>query len=229
MKLLILLVLASYPCFAEDLNWIHQTERQIISGDIVHWGTGTADSPDNALFKARQMATKSILMECGGFAHKDIIPRKSHVEDEGRGKWQAYAQVDISFTSCVEAKRGQGQENKTIIEDQKIYANMLKGQKEKMDEIEVQDMVNAHLRSLSDAEGHSSGADEEEEKFRNINKKRKQIMEQPQASSSAKQSCYRRLQFEINQMRMQTGSNGNEAYMPQFNGIEHQKEICASL
>jgi hypothetical protein len=121
MKYLTALLLISTPAWADRPDWTFQTNRQVLGGDIIQWGTGSAKSPEVALFKARQMAIKTLIEECGGIANKDIIPRKQYVEDE-----TAYATVSLSFDSCEQAKRGDKRlENPKIVEEQKLYDRLL--------------------------------------------------------------------------------------------------------
>jgi hypothetical protein len=131
MKIVGILLLVSTVAWAETPEWVNHPGRQVIAGDIVHWGTGDAATPDVAVFKARHMAIKTLMEECGGVASKDIIPRKQYVESEP-GYYRAFALVSIEFDSCDRAKgpRGKRFENPEIVEDQRLYQRLVFGNSE---------------------------------------------------------------------------------------------------
>jgi len=126
MNLTIVLMLVSLTAYAQP-SWIHDTQRRVIGGDIIHWGTGQADTSEVALFKARHMAIKAILEECGGFAHKSIVPKQRHVEQHGSG-FIAYAKVYIPAIACDYGKQGHqnsGRENQRIVTGQEFYDQLM--------------------------------------------------------------------------------------------------------
>lgn len=229
-------ILSTSPLHADDDSWIYHSERQVIGGDIIHWGTGVGESPEVALFKARHMAIKSIMEECGGFAHSDIIPRRQKVDISG-GEYKAYAQADISFASCDEAKRGHGKQNPKIVEGQKIYdqaiSRKLMPKEDPKDDVELIEKMHAFMRNERDGYNHRIGAlqnriSELESKARGDSPL--QIAQRNYTTPTpAKQACLSQLQQMMYQMRQTAEPNGNEAYSPMFNSVMQQKALCQSL
>lgn len=120
--------LVTNVAWAQAPSWTQDSERHVEGGDIVHLGTGSADTPDIALFKGRQMAIKMIVEECGGVANKDIVPRKQYVEEKTKGLYVAYSQVSLEIGSCEQAKhpsQAQRFTNKKIEEEQDLYDQLM--------------------------------------------------------------------------------------------------------
>lgn len=147
--------LVGFPvlAFANSPEWINQSHRQVIGGDIVTWGTGEGSTSEIAQFKARHMAIKSIVDECG-IAHKDIIPWNNHVELSGNG-YRAFAQISLTFQSCEEAKRAktdvqkQALENPKLAQGQRIYLSFIAGKHVNDDELTIkaaQDRVDQYWK-----------------------------------------------------------------------------------
>ncbi len=147
---LLAVFLVSICSWAESPEWIKQTGRQVISGDIIHWGTGSDSSPDIAIFKARQMAIKTMIEECGGVAIS-IIPRKQYVESD-RSFFTAYALVSLDFQSCEDAKGPNGKklENPEIREAQNTYKKIIFS--DKKTEITIIHKSDEDLTSVKEAQ-----------------------------------------------------------------------------
>lgn len=146
-----ILILSSTCSWAGAPEWVSQTGRQVIAGDIVHWGTGDAATPDVALFKARQMAIKTLIEECGGVANKEIIPRKQYVESEG-DTYRAYSLVSLDFESCQAAKSRDGKklENPEIVEAQKLYRKLVFAEQQSSDTsilVEIEHSIRDDMRN----------------------------------------------------------------------------------
>lgn len=113
-------------------EWVSQTHRQVVNGDIVHWGTGDGQTSEVALFKARHMAIGTLMEECGGLANKEIIPRKQHIESTPDG-YRAYSLVSLDWDSCNQAKEPVAKQHPELFENQKtkegqaLYHQLLGG------------------------------------------------------------------------------------------------------
>lgn len=105
MKFLILFLLVSVtaPAQADVPDWAKKQGRSVEGGHILQVGTGTSDSEDVAVFKAQQAAIKSLRIECGGWAHKDIAPEKIYSEKRDK-EYVAYARAAIRFSACEQGK-----------------------------------------------------------------------------------------------------------------------------
>lgn len=250
MRYIIPLFLISLTAYAQPVS-SYKSERQIIGGDIIHVGIGLGATPELALFIARHTAIKAIVEECGGFIHKNIIPRKSHVQTYQRG-YQAWAKVSIDFDDC---SYGQGKktdprlENKKIKEGQKLYDELIRtqgmGQVVKLEEIEYR--IFDWIKEKND-KFYSNVKAEQDATQEQINELRQEIetlraemdiKQQPiapmklPANDSMKQMCWAEYS-QLNSLARMKASPYNmnlahPAVRDYFNNAEMKKAICMRL
>lgn len=124
LPLTILLLLIGTTLLANE-----EISRQVIGGDLVYTGKSTAQTQELAIFKAEAEAVHGIIVECGGFPHRDIIIFETHVESD-QGQVTAIVEVGLSFQSC-EQGRNASQPTKTrltnpdLARKQKIYEELV--------------------------------------------------------------------------------------------------------
>jgi|GEM_PF-6064462 len=127
MRFLILFFFVSVTGYAQP-DWTTDSKRRVEGSYIIHWGTGTSEQSDLAIFKAQQMAIKTIISECGGFANKEVIPEKAYSEEKD-GKHVGYAKVAIPFRDCEHGKAdgvtAAEVENPEIKKAQDLYTIMM--------------------------------------------------------------------------------------------------------
>jgi hypothetical protein len=234
-------LLVSNTAFAEAPSWTRHTERQIIGSDIVHWGTGEADSSDVALFKARQMAIKALIEECGGIANKDIIPRKQYVESKA-GTNVGYALVSLDFDSCQsgKGKDAKNLQNPEIMKEQAMYDKLI-GVKKDTEEMKVlEKQIKDTIRSGNEIRQEQIGSLKNE-----IDYLRSKVEEQRQpaqvaqvapsagSNDAAKQMCYGQYQAMRQQLMAYAqryhGNVASPALFNYYNATRRQKLMCDSL
>jgi hypothetical protein len=240
MKAVVILILSSTTAWAQAPEWISHTERQVIGGDIVHWGTGSAATSDVALFKARHMAIKTLIEECGGVANKEIIPRKQYVET-GLDGYRAYALVSIDFESCQAAKGRDGQkmENPEIAREQKLYDKLVFAElnPEKGNEV---DTLREIQRSIHDDMQDNAAAREAQiQRLTNDIASLRADMEHPTqpvklpATSSMKIACQAQLQMMANNLQMHATAYGGNMAAPELNNeigaAQQQRALCERM
>lgn len=129
MRFLILFFFVSVTAYGqgEAPEWIQDSKRRVIGSYILHWGKGTATTSDLALFKAEQMAFKSMISECGGKASNLMTPRDRWEEGPVDGIYTAYSRVSMAFSDCefVTFNLEATKENKAIAEAQKMYDSLV--------------------------------------------------------------------------------------------------------
>ena len=123
------LVLLCGAAFADPSppEWIHQQDRTIIGGDILHLGIGIGQTPEVARFKSEAMSIRALISECT-LAHRDIVIWDRYIEQKD-GQYVAYTRAGLSFASCQEAKSARGETRKQIsnselINNQDIYSQL---------------------------------------------------------------------------------------------------------
>lgn len=235
-----LLLLVPAIAFSGTPEWTQVTQREVIGGDIVHWGTGEADSQEIALFKAKHMAIRSIMEECGGFASKEIIPRKQHVEPTEKG-YRAYAKVSIEWTACDRAKRpGKDQENLKIVEGQKLYDEILHGkalspEQKALASKDIDEQLREVVRSEQDPITQAIGSLRNEIDILKQKVSQPKVIEQVRypAVDSQKKVCWDEYNGMMTQLTMDAGDyNGNMAapeLQREFNAAMRKKTICEKL
>lgn len=236
MKLVGILILSSTTAWSRTPDWVQHTERQVIAGDIVHWGTGDASTSDVALFKARHMAIKTLIEECGGVANKEIIPRKQYVETDGQ-TYRAYALVSLDFESCQEAKGRYGKkfENPELVDAQKLYRKLVFA--EHGNDLKLLQEIE---RSIHDEMRDNAAAHEAQiQRLKNDVASLRADMEHPkepvklQATGSMKLSCQAQLRMMSNSLTMHAAAyNGNMA-APELNNemgmVLQQRRLCERM
>lgn len=238
MRKMLLVMLVSVTAYAQAPDWTRDSERHVYGGDIVHWGTGEAPTPEVALFKARHMAIKALVEECGGVANKDIIPRKQYVETI-LGGYRAFATASLVFESCDYAKTKQGSEalvNPKIAEGQKLYDELLHGVKtEAKADVNIEDRIRDYMKA-----GQSS-REQEIGELRNEIEKMKIMIHQPivqeqvvlPATDSMKKVCwteYTQMQDSLTLAAADHhGNMADPSTVGQLNQLERKKNLCQRL
>jgi hypothetical protein len=226
-KFPILLMVISTPAWARP-DWVHHSERQVMGGDIIHWGTGEAETAEIALFKARQMAIQAMVEECGGVANKNIIPRKQYADSEG-GSYRAFATVSLDFQSCEAARERDGKtlENPKTAEEQSLYQKMLGL---------IRDPAPIPPAPVDDTASQQIGALKEE-----IDALRAEMRTRPQplehvrlpVTNSMKVYCQTQArQMRANLMAKAADYNGNVMAQPlwgDFNAYQNQQALCQRM
>jgi hypothetical protein len=237
-----LLVFVSLTAYGQP-DWIGDTKRRVIGGDIIHWGTGLANSPEVALFMARHMAIKAIVEECGGFAHKDIVPKQRHVEPQGT-QYRAFAKVFIPFSSCEYGKIRSPESwkrNVKIIEGQKFYDRLLgnvSGEEERVRQwvLDENNKLWSNVKSEHDSTQEQINALQQEiERM----KATIHLQNRPVApvavpvQNSYKVLCWKEYQTLMDQAMMDAAPYGanlaHPAARPMFNAAERKKQICLRM
>ncbi len=108
-------------------EWIHQQDRIVIGGDILHLGIGVGETPEVARFKSEAMSVRVLISECT-LAHRDIVIWDRYMEQKD-GQYIAYTRAGLSFESCHEAKSARGEKrkqmsNSELINNQDIYSQL---------------------------------------------------------------------------------------------------------
>ena len=237
---LITALLGSIAAQAESPDWVHDSQRRVIGGDIIHWGTGESETSEVSLFKARQMAIKEIIEECGGLASKYITPRQQHVEPSFKG-YRAFAKVSIEWSACdygkkPAAKKDANFENQKIVESQKLYDQLLQaqtkwfnGDKTKEIETNIKDLVKAEqdyvLRKM----------DSLEDRVNDLENKRPIVQQIQQvrmpATSSQKKVCEQEVDALLFQLNLYSphGNIQHPSMRPLFNQFLQKRASCAYL
>lgn len=235
----LILLLIDQTCFAQDRpEWISQPNRVILGGDILHWGGSRDASEQVAMFKAKQMAIKSLLQECGGVAHKDIVPWDNYVERLAGGEFTVYARVGLSFESCQEAKgpNAKKYENQEIVKSQELYNKLLSADMGLLEPSEKEKIMEEVIKEAQDQ--YNSNAGHLEDRIRQLEAKIN-AMKVPQvvlpaqlpATSSMKIACIKRLQQMEHVLQMKAPANGNLAdpsVVDQYNRYQVEASICDS-
>lgn len=227
----------SKVAFAEPPEWTQDSGRQVVGGDIVHWGTGDAETSEIAVFKARHMAIKTLLEECGGIANKYIVPRKQHVESSVSG-YRAWALVSLDFPACEAAKKPGAHrlENSKIAEGQKLYDRLLMTNKDsdeaKKTEKEIRDLIRSNAEVVDEQIG--TLRDEIETLRAEIHQPAPQIVPVSLPSTNTMRvMCDAQYQAMRQRMAFHSADfNGNMAapeLMEEFNEMEAQRSMCARL
>lgn len=218
-------------------EWVDQSNRQVIGGDILHWGTGVDASAQVAVFKAKQMAIKALMEECGGVAHKDIIPWDKHVEQTREG-YRAWTRVGLAFDSCDQAKgrNGKRYENPEIVRSQELYTKLLSAdmgllkpeEKEKV----LEDVRREAQRQYDRNQHHFENRLEQlEEKINAMKHPTVELPAKLPATSSMKIACIKRLKQMEHVMQMKAPANGNLAdpsVVDYYNRYQVEADICNS-
>lgn len=235
----LILISISQTCFSQERpEWISQPNRVVLGGDILHWGGSRDVSEQVAMFKAKQMAIKSLLQECGGIAHKDIVPWDNYVERLDNGEFTVYARVGLSFESCQEAKgpNAKKYENKEIAESQKLYSKLLSADMGLLEPSEKEKIMEEVIKEAQDQ--YNSNAGHLEDRIRQLEAKLN-AMKAPQvvlparlpATSSMKIACLKRLQQMEHILQMKAPANGNFAdpsVADDYNRYQIEASICES-
>jgi hypothetical protein len=238
MKLkLAFLILVSSSAWAEAPEWVNHSGRQVIGGDIVHWGTGDAATPDVAVFKARHMAIKTLIEECGGVASKEIIPRKQYVDLVGR-VYRAAATVSIEFSACDAAKGRNGKrfENPEIASEQKLYNRLVFGetddQAKALQEVERR-IKEDQFERASENESQIQRLKNDVASLRADMEARQEAARAPAAQHSQKEMCQAQLTTLMSRITMHAAAyHGNMADPRLGNelGQAYQlKKMCAGM
>lgn len=237
MRIAGILLLVSNAASAGAPEWVNHSERQVLGGDIVHWGTGDAATPDVAVFKARHMAIKTLVEECGGVASKDIIPRKQYVGSTESG-YRAFALVSIDFSACDDAKVSKKHsQNPEIVEGQKLYQKLVFGNSDQ----QARALQEVERRIKEDAFERASENESQIQRLKNdvaglrmdMEKAQEARREPASVQPSAKRRCKAQLQLLMNRITMHAAMfHGNMADPRMGNelGQAYQlKKQCAEL
>jgi len=238
------LILVSLTAYAQP-DWVTDTKRRVIGGDIIHWGTGRSSTSEIALFKARHMAIKAILEECGGFAHKEIVPEKRYVEKDIAGDYVAYAKVFISKQSCSYGQDkypSKDMENKKILEGQKFYDQLLGNTTPQEEEeirkwiLEENDRLWSSVKSEHDSTQEQINYLKQELKMlkASIKLQKRPVMPlRVPATTPMKAMCWKKYQTLIDQAMMDAAPYGanlaHPAARPMFNAAQREKQICLMM
>jgi regulator of replication initiation timing len=236
MRTALFLLMVSLTANAQPPEWTQETGRRVLGGDILHWGTGTSDTPEIALFKARQMAIQALMEECGGVASQEIVPRQQHVEPTGSG-YTAFARASLEYDACERAKRGRAKENPKIADAQKLYKELLFG-KTSETETKVRELLGAELdtiRSMTSSTMDEVGTLRKEVERLQLMVKQPVVQEQVTlpATDSQKKVCweeYSELQQELTILAGEfNGNMADPSLVPKLNRLERKKALCQKL
>lgn len=243
MRYTLFLIFISLTAFAQP-KWIKDTKRHVRGGDIIHWGTGSdLNSPEIALFKARHMAIQTILEECGGFAHKEIVPEKRYVEKRGTFH-VAWAKVYISLNACRYSRKNPSKkmENKEIVKGQRFYnkliGNATSQERENIQKwvLKEQDKIWSNVKAEHDSTQEQISALKEELKILKANiklQKRPEVPLRVPAQNSMKESCWQEYNMMMAQARMDAAPYGANLAHPAsrqaFNRAQMKGTICQRM
>lgn len=233
----ILLMLVSVSAYAQQApDWTRDSQRHVEGGDIIQWGTGEAPTREVALFKAKQMAVRALVQECGGIANKEIIPEKQYVEEK-LGSFKAFATMSLGLTECIVTRRERlpegkkSHENPKLAEEQRMYDQLLHGKDDGALESRIRDYVNANVSSHDQEVGY----------LQNQINQLKTMITQPRAveevrmpaSDSQKKMCwseYEQMQNELTQDAAEYGGNmASPELSRNFNKLERKRHLCQRL
>lgn len=222
--------------FADAPSWIDHPERRIVGGDIIQWGAGEADSPEVALFKARQAAISKLIEECGGIANKEIIPQKEYVESWNGGN-RGYAQVSLEFQACQDAKgpNGPKMENPKISENQRLYMRLMGLQKGSDESKQLQQQIADQLRSSAQVRDEQIGELHNEIAGLRLEMShvQPQIVAAAPVASGNQMQC--RSQYQMMSQQLMTHAqqfNGNvaaPALQGEYSQLMAQRDLCMEM
>lgn len=238
-----LLIFVSLTASAQP-DWIKDTKRRVIGGDIIHWGTGLADTPEVALFMARHMAIKAIIEECGGFAHKDIVPKQRHVESKGK-RYKAFAKVFIPFDSCAYGKKpyaNSNMENEKIVASQRFYSRLIGDIDQNEREFLEEWVKDENNRLWSNVKSEQDSTQEQINALQQEIQRMKDsvhLQNRPVApvyvpvKSGMKVLCWKEYQTLMDQAMMDAAPYGarlnHPKALPMFNAAQRKKQICIRM